>query len=52
MKASRIMMLSLCGLMNATVVATGLAYGQSSRFNDLANAPFDQNRPTKQHRRR
>jgi hypothetical protein len=35
-------------VVSATVVATGLAYGQSSRFDDFANLPFEQNRPTRQ----
>src|ERR1700756_1029947 len=38
--------LSLSVLVSATITVTGMAYGQSSRFDALANLPFEQNRPT------
>ena len=38
--------LSLSALVSATVMVTGMAYGQSTRFDALANLPFEQNRPT------
>jgi hypothetical protein len=37
---------ALVGAILATMVATGMAYGQSSRFDGLANLPFEQSRPT------
>lgn len=40
--------LSFSALMGASILTTGMAYGQSNHFEDLANAPFEQNRPTKQ----
>lgn len=48
MKSLRGQLLSLFVLIGATVVATGMAHGQSSRFDELSNLPFEQNRPTKQ----
>jgi hypothetical protein len=33
-------------LLLAPILATGMAYGQSSPFDALANLPFEQNRPT------
>ena len=38
--------LSLSVLVSVTITVTGMAYGQSSRFDALANLPFEQNRPT------
>lgn len=34
---------ALCG---ATIIASGMAYGQSNHFDALADLPFEQNRPT------
>src|SRR2546425_11892813 len=45
-KRFRTRILSFSALVGATVVATGMAYGQSSRFDALSNLPFEQNRPT------
>src|SRR5262245_66366378 len=33
-------------LLLAPIVATGMAHGQSSPFDAIANLPFEQNRPT------
>jgi len=38
--------LSLSAVVSATIMVTGMAYGQSTRFDALANLPFEQNRPT------
>jgi hypothetical protein len=45
-KRFRTRILSFSALVGATVVATAMAYGQSSRFDALSNLPFEQNRPT------
>lgn len=37
---------STLALTGAAIVAAGMAYAQSSRFDALANSPFEQNRPT------
>ncbi|MVT68139.1 DUF1254 domain-containing protein [Bradyrhizobium pachyrhizi] len=36
----------LPALTGAMIFSTGMAYGQASRFDDLANLPFEMNRPT------
>ncbi|WP_425907483.1 DUF1254 domain-containing protein [Nitrobacter sp. TKz-YC02] len=46
MKLPHNRVLPISVLVSATIVATGTAYGQSSRFDELANLPFEQNRPT------
>jgi hypothetical protein len=38
--------LAFSTLVGATIVATGMAYGQSDRFDSLADLPFNQNYPT------
>jgi len=38
--------LSLFAVVSATIMVTGMAHGQSARFDALANLPFEQNRPT------
>src|SRR6516164_9763329 len=45
MKRSCSRILSFSALVSATI-ATGIAYSQSSNFDELANLPFEQNRPT------
>lgn len=40
--------LSLSALVGATVISFATAHGQSNRFEDLSNLPFEQNRPTEQ----
>ncbi|MCC8944474.1 hypothetical protein H8A97_04960 [Bradyrhizobium sp. Arg62] len=40
--------LFLSTLAGASLVAVATATAQSSRFDDLSNLPFEQNRPTKQ----
>lgn len=40
--------LSVFALVGATIITTATAYGQSNRFDELSNLPFEQNRPTKQ----
>jgi hypothetical protein len=46
MKLSRQRILSFSALVGATIVVTTTAYGQSNRFDALANLPFEQNHPT------
>jgi hypothetical protein len=46
MKRSLRRTLFFSALVSATIVATGMAYGQFSRFDALANLPFEHNRPT------
>jgi hypothetical protein len=43
---SRNRLLSFSALVGITVAATGMAFGQSSRIEELAKLPFEQNRPT------
>jgi hypothetical protein len=42
----RNLLLGGTALAGATIVATGTAFGQSNRFDALANLPFEENRPT------
>jgi hypothetical protein len=46
MKRSRNRNLSLSILVGATMFTIGTAHGQTSRFDELSNLPFEQNRPT------
>ncbi|MBR0914769.1 DUF1254 domain-containing protein [Bradyrhizobium japonicum] len=42
----RNLLLGGIALVGATIVTSGAAFGQSNRFDALANLPFEQNRPT------
>ena len=46
MKRSRNRNLSVSILVGATMFTVGTAHGQTSRFDELSNLPFEQNRPT------
>jgi hypothetical protein len=48
MKRSPNRNLCFSALVGVALAASGMAHGQSSRFYELSNLPFEQNRPTKQ----
>ncbi len=48
MSSLRMCFLAMSALVSATIISTGSAHAQTSRFDELSNLPFEQNRPTKQ----
>jgi hypothetical protein len=48
MRANARILLAAGTLASAIIFAAGGAYGQSARFDALANLPFEENRPTEE----